>query len=317
MAGQLGLALSGGGAKGAYQVGALDFLVNEKGVDFRIVGGVSTGALQAVMVAQGDVGKLLEVWKGIESPDDIFTERIGGILGGLFGADSVYSNEPLEEKIRKHVKPERILASGRKLRIGVASLQTGEYRLVTETSGSLKDWILASTAIPAFFEPVEKLGEQFVDGGVRDVTPLGGVIDERPDACLVILASPLKMKPTAKPFPNLVKIGMRAIDVMSDEVLRNDLEEARWVNGLLRALDHAETTIRGLGDAAALQALAPLREFLREYSVIPTYTLAPKKLVIDTLDFDPDHIKAALKQGRDQAREEWPAIEKALGLATS
>jgi hypothetical protein len=51
--------------------------------------------------------------------------------------------------------------------------------------------------------------------------------------------------------------------------------------------------------------------------VIPTYTLAPKKLVIHTLDFDPDHIKAALKQGRDQAREEWPAIAQALGLATS
>ncbi len=76
-------------------------------------------------------------------------------------------------------------------------------------------------------------------------------------------------------------------------------------------------SVTDLLERASRRALAPLREFLREYSVIPTYTLAPKKLVIDTLDFDPDHIKAALKQGRDQAREEWPAIQQALGLATN
>lgn len=46
------LVLSGGGAHGAIQAGALDYLVNQKGLDFQILAGVSTGTLTAAMLAQ-------------------------------------------------------------------------------------------------------------------------------------------------------------------------------------------------------------------------------------------------------------------------
>ena len=55
--GRLALVLSGGGAKGAFQVGALQHLIEDRGLDFTIVAGVSTGALQAAMVAQGDIDR--------------------------------------------------------------------------------------------------------------------------------------------------------------------------------------------------------------------------------------------------------------------
>ncbi len=51
MAGGLAIVLSGGGAKGAFQVGVVHELVVNRGVRLDIVAGVSTGAIQALGVA--------------------------------------------------------------------------------------------------------------------------------------------------------------------------------------------------------------------------------------------------------------------------
>ena len=38
--------MSGGGAKGAFQVGALDYLIQDLGLDFQVIAGVSDGLAQ-------------------------------------------------------------------------------------------------------------------------------------------------------------------------------------------------------------------------------------------------------------------------------
>jgi len=48
----LAMVLSGGGSKGAFQVGVMEELILNRGVSFEIFGGVSTGALQAVGLAE-------------------------------------------------------------------------------------------------------------------------------------------------------------------------------------------------------------------------------------------------------------------------
>mgnify|MGYP000389148202 CR=1 FL=1 len=62
MAGGLGLALSGGGAHGAFQVGVLDELITRHGVDFESVVGTSTGAIQAAAVARIPTGNNSARW---------------------------------------------------------------------------------------------------------------------------------------------------------------------------------------------------------------------------------------------------------------
>ena len=47
------LVMSGGGAKGAFELGAIDYLVNDLKLDFDVISGVSTGSLNAAMLAQG------------------------------------------------------------------------------------------------------------------------------------------------------------------------------------------------------------------------------------------------------------------------
>ena len=57
----LGLALEGGGAKGAYEIGAYRALT-ELGYHFDVICGVSIGAINAALLAQGDCEKAAEFW---------------------------------------------------------------------------------------------------------------------------------------------------------------------------------------------------------------------------------------------------------------
>ena len=59
------LALEGGGAKGAYQIGAVKAL-KELGFEFEAVAGTSVGALNGAMIAQGDFDRAYELWENMK-----------------------------------------------------------------------------------------------------------------------------------------------------------------------------------------------------------------------------------------------------------
>ena len=58
------LALEGGGARGAYQVGVWKALA-EKGIGFNAVSGTSVGALNGAMFAMGELDKAMDIWQNI------------------------------------------------------------------------------------------------------------------------------------------------------------------------------------------------------------------------------------------------------------
>ena len=64
--GKTALVLSGGGSRGAYQVGCWKAL-NELGFTFDMVVGVSVGALNGGMVAQGEQALAGELWRKVEA----------------------------------------------------------------------------------------------------------------------------------------------------------------------------------------------------------------------------------------------------------
>ena len=63
-----GLAISGGGSKGAFAVGAIEYLV-EQGCHFDLVSGTSTGALIAPLVAIGDITALTKLYTSVKTKD--------------------------------------------------------------------------------------------------------------------------------------------------------------------------------------------------------------------------------------------------------
>ena len=219
MAGGLAIVLSGGGAKGAFQVGVVHELVVNRGVRLDIVAGVSTGAIQALGVAQDDVPGLLDAWLAIRGNSSIYKSRPLGVVGGLLGEDAIYDTAPLKRLLNNFADDAKLRASGRKLLLGVVNLGTGTYRSIDETVPGIHNWVYASCAMPLFFDPLKTRAsdgteEQWVDGGVRDVTPLSAALDMNPRGVIAVRASPAPRPGPVRTFPNLIKIGLRAVDIL-------------------------------------------------------------------------------------------------------
>lgn len=319
MAGKLALVLSGGGAKGAFQVGVLDELITNRGVKPDIVIGVSTGALQALAVAQNDVPRMVAEWLAIRKDSDIYKKRLLGALGGFLGGDSIYDAKPLRQLLERVTDPAKLKASGIQLRVGVANLGTGEFLAVDEQAERIQDWVYASCAMPVFFDPLEKVDsagrkEQWVDGGVRDVTPLGTALDLGARAVLVVRASPRPKPGPVRTFPDLIKIGLRAVDILQAEVSANDTATAELINDLIAARAAQAQALKdaGIAEAQAALILRPFDDQIAKYRFAPIRVIEPEVEYSGTLEFDPAKIRIAIAAGRKAAADAFAALAPLL-----
>jgi NTE family protein len=322
--GGLAVVLSGGGAKGAFQVGVLDELIRNRGVRFDVFAGVSTGAIQALGGAMDDMPGLVAEWEKIRGNSDIYKKRPLGAVGAAFGADSLYDAAALKSKLIAYADPAKIRAARRKLLIGVVNLATGQYRDVDERSADIGQWVYASSAQPPFFQPLKSKDaagviEQWVDGGVRNVTPLSAAMTQNPRAILVVSASPQKPVPApGKTYDDLIEIALRCVGIQTSEISENDLSNAMLINDLLAA---RETQFRrlmglGLGGAAIADILRPLDENLARYRFAPIRIIAPDPAFVgpDTLEFKPAKITAGISAGRQAVVNSWPSLKLFLGV---
>ncbi|MDZ7588649.1 MAG: patatin-like phospholipase family protein [Parasphingorhabdus sp.] len=324
MANELAVVLSGGGAKGAFQVGVLDELITRRGVRVDIFAGVSTGAIQALGGAMDDMPGLLNEWLTINGNGDIYRKRPLGAASALFGAHSLYDAGRLKSKLVAYADPAKIRRAKRKLRVGTVSLASGKYVDIDENNPDIGQWVYASSAQPPFFQPLETrdangVVEQWVDGGVRDVTPLSSAMALKPRALLVILASPPAPTPQpGKTYGNLIDIGLRAVGIQTSEVAANDTGNAMLINDLVAAREGQFHQLMNLGLTAAqiAQAMAPLDLQLARYSFAPVRIIAPDAgfAAPDTLDFNPAKIRAAIEAGRNAVSAQWPSLRLFLGV---
>jgi NTE family protein len=312
---RIAIVLSGGGAKGAFQVGVLDELVGNRQLNAKIFGGVSTGSIQAVGGAQNDVPKLKAVWMSIRKADDIYKKRFGGLLlSSLFGKDSLYKPDGLRQKLSSFIDPARLATSGKHLVIGAVGLQKANFRVIRETDPNILEAIMASSAVPLAFPPVVQNGQQWVDGGVLNVTPLDAVMELNPSAVIVVLATPLATAARDKNFDNLIDIAKQATSIMSDEVTREDLKHAHFITDLLAAKAELQATLEstGLPDATRRALMAPLNRLLARYRAVPIITIEPPVVYSNSLDFDPAKIAAAIAGGQQAAARAWNEIDRKI-----
>jgi NTE family protein len=303
MESKLAVVLSGGGSKGAFQVGVLDALINVHKVDFQIFAGVSTGAIQALAGAMDDVPGLVNYWTSITSSDDIYIEGDQAI--------SLFDATPLRQKLEAYCDEEKLRQTGKRLLVGSVCFQDGNFELITESSMpvpgvKLADWIYASCVVPYIFPPLEVTTPegkllQWFDGGVRNVTPLAAAMDEQPSAIIIIRAStaPHVVK-SPRRYMGLTFVGLRAIDILSAEVSANDYQSAGMINDVLTAQKTITAALidAGLGDQAA-ELLRPLTDVTTRYKYVPIYLIEPDRDYSNTNEFDPEKIRAAIEGGRN------------------
>jgi len=198
------LVLSGGGAKGAFEAGAVYHLVVHRGCDFKDLSGVSVGALNVTYLAQAPVQgnslanlqaqtkALVELWRSIQRPKQVMRGRFLATPRLLiFGTESLKDFTPLRALLEREIKTDALLHSGREVRVGTVSFYDGSYREVTPDSPRLLapaqflDYVYASALIPVVGQMPRIQEEkdqpanshywsQFSDGGVRHPTPVAG-----------------------------------------------------------------------------------------------------------------------------------------------
>lgn len=321
--GNRALVLSGGGAKGSFELGVVDYLVNDLSMDFHVICGVSTGALNASMLSHGrghegikqQLERLKDIWFGIKSEDDIYEK---GLVVDFPLIISLYNNTPLKEKIEQHIKPSALAGSGKEFRVGVVSLNTGEYISIGQRSPNIRDYILASSAIPVIFPPVELKKQLFVDGGVRNVTPLADAFEalknlreekphDAPDEIYIVLASPLKIKKVkTSETDNIIEILKRSVEILVAEVYADDIKHAQEINEYVEKTETLKQRLYekiGAGEVDRLfdEVGVPYKKKGQAYVKITVFE--PEKEYMDSIEFDPAKIRRAFKAGRKLARK--------------
>ncbi len=186
----VGLVLSGGGAKGGYEIGAWKALID---MDITIGGvyGTSVGSLNAAAVGQGDFGKALEVWIDISESkvmkptqgQKTLIDAYGGSnewsVGELFqGAIDIIKKgidvSPLRELLEELISEKTVRNSG--IDFGLVTFDLTDLRpemLFIEDipEGKLIDYIMASADFPGF-QTVRVDGKAFIDGGIYSNQPV-------------------------------------------------------------------------------------------------------------------------------------------------
>lgn len=175
--------LSGGGARGALQVGALRALL-EHGVRPDVVVGTSIGSWNGAWVAHDPTAEgiegLVAIWKTLTArrvllgfePEGQRQVRIAGLRllvaarRVTAGYPSLYSDVGLRQLIATHVGERTFADLPVPLRIIATDLTHG--RRAVFNTGPIGPAILASSAIPGVFPPVCIDECAYIDGGALD-----------------------------------------------------------------------------------------------------------------------------------------------------
>lgn len=164
---KLGLALSGGGAKGFAHLGVFQAL-NEKGLFPEIISGTSAGAFAGVFYADGYTPEEIK---------DIFDKRsftefaeFSLPQGGFF------KSTRFQNFLKKNLRAKRFEDLKIPMRVITTDIESGESRVFS--SGPLIPAIVASCTVPIIFQPVQIDNRYYVDGGLLKNFPVSTIRSE-------------------------------------------------------------------------------------------------------------------------------------------
>lgn len=153
------LALCGGGGKGAYQIGVMRAMAEKGALDhIGYISGTSVGALNAVLFAIGDVELAENVWLKYVDPSVM--------LKNYDAKRYELSRDGLKRMIR-YIGPAR-LGSRPMVYVYVHNKRLDRpeaFLLNDKNEEDITALLLASSALPVFYSPVEYKGEKYIDGG--------------------------------------------------------------------------------------------------------------------------------------------------------
>jgi predicted acylesterase/phospholipase RssA len=171
----LGLALEGGGDKGAWAVGVIKGLLNTlpaSETQYDVISGISIGAINSFFLSLYPKGQERQAVANLEkfwvemNPSDLYTNWDGGYYSALFKEKGFYNGTCFGPYVDAHLPPNPSVK--RMLSVGAFDINSGSFKRFDETLPftSIYQAVGSSGAIPFFFAP----GAYFpnytlVDGG--------------------------------------------------------------------------------------------------------------------------------------------------------
>lgn len=258
--------LTGGGAKGCFQVGVMKRLI-EKGIIPDRIYGTSTGALQAAGYAHVGMKRLEDLWLAIKSKSDVFGWNWWPhILTLGITLDGKYHMKPLWKKLKQMEASPREPGINCEAVVTRVSLATGAIEYVNYDHPEFLEAILASASVPFVARPVNG----YVDGGVRDQMPIAHIEDilgEGFDRVIVISTNPIHINPEPWVMPKLFPLWAIIVRV-ADSILPCET----WLDELL--------------------VVARLQKQGR-----PVEIYMPKNKWMDTEEYSPEKIRLGIQMG--------------------
>lgn len=164
---KIGLALSGGGARGVAHIGVIKAL-EETGLKFSCVSGTSAGSIVGALYAYGY--KPDEILRIIQQVSIFKSVRMAWNWSGLLTMDG------MRDLLLKYMPENSFGKLQIPLTVAATEIRLGQVHYFSE--GELIPAVMASCSIPAMFSPFNYKGGLFVDGGVFENLPARAISDK-------------------------------------------------------------------------------------------------------------------------------------------
>lgn len=281
------LVLSGGGSKGAYQVGALQHIMAEKGITYDALCGVSVGAINVAFLAMYKAGEeihsinnLASMWSQLDN-SKIYRRWFPFGRWHAIWRKSFFDSSPMHNLLKSGLSLDKIRESGKQVNVGTVSLSSGKYTIFDQTSDHFIDAVIASASFPGMLTPVEFLGQLWTDGGIKEISPIKKAVELGADIIDVIICNPKTRIKKFIPNPTTVDVLKRSMDLSTDKIMANDIEKVEMYNILAQ---------NGLTD----------KKYVQLNIVRPDLNL-----IEDLLDFRQEKIQEMMEKGYNDAKNSY------------
>eukprot|EP00300_Choanocystis_sp_HF-7_P023666 c2443_g1_i1.p1 GENE.c2443_g1_i1~~c2443_g1_i1.p1 ORF type:complete len:402 (+),score=87.20 c2443_g1_i1:31-1206(+) len=309
------LVLSGGGAKGAFEVGALTVLCEQFSDSqiWELITGASIGALNGGVLAQFNrsqqcslgVPALFEFWSEIKTETDVYkaptgngpcleTRNVASLAESWLTTAGLCDGSPGQNMYRKHVNESKLYMSDMPL-IVPASPLTSTYDAVwfSDQTPLLLEGILASGALSPLIPSKEVDFEWYVDGGLFHNTPIVKALEQGATTIYAILLDPLKSNATTS----------------NQRSRTNNVTDAP---GGVRVLTYMMDTI-----VQNMFLSQELRQACLEYPHANILGILPATRLNSTISFDAPSIAAMYREGQEAARRGMVDMCQVFGMPRS
>jgi len=197
---KIGLAMSGGAARGLAHLGVVKALY-ENDIKPDIISGTSAGSIAGVFLADGhDPEDLIELF---------IEKKLYEFLSLTFGKMGLLKISGIRDVLVKNLKAKKFEDLKVPLYVAATNLNSGKIEYFSE--GDLIERVIASSSIPVLFTPLKMDGSLYADGGILDNLPVKPIRDK----CKKLIGVNVNYTGPEETIDSILKIAERSFHISS------------------------------------------------------------------------------------------------------